>query len=109
MPAGERQAQIEEIFNSTCIQWILDIKKAIDLYHSSHPDKPLVKLFLSGGGSKIAGLTDFLAAETSLPVELFNPFENMAVNNKKIDPEYLKTIGPEMAIATGIAIRPSAI
>ncbi len=108
-PVGERQEQIEEIFTSTCTQWVLEIKKAIDLYHSNHPDEPLTKLVLSGGGSKVTGLTEFLAHETSLPVELFNPFENMVVNNKKIDPEYLKIIGPEMAIATGIAIRPSAI
>jgi type IV pilus assembly protein PilM len=33
----------------------------------------------------------------------------MISNDKKIDPEYLKNIGPEMAIATGIAIRPSVI
>jgi type IV pilus assembly protein PilM len=108
-PAEEKQAQIEGIFTSTCTQWVLEIKKAIDLYHSNHPDEPLTKLVLSGGGSKVTGLTDFLTSETSLPVELFNPFENMVVNNKKIDPEYLKNIGPEMAIATGIAIRPSAI
>jgi type IV pilus assembly protein PilM len=108
-PAGEKQAQIEEIFTSTCTQWVLEIKKAIDLYHSNHPDEPLIKLVLSGGGSKVTGLADFLTSETSLPVEIFNPFESMVVNNKKIDSEYLKNIGPEMAIATGIAIRPSAI
>jgi len=109
VPANEKQPQIETIFTSTCTQWVLEIKKAIDLYHSNHPDEPLTKLVLSGGGSKVLGLTDFLTSETSLPVELFNPFENMVVNSKMIDPEYLKAIGPEMAIATGIAIRPSAV
>ncbi|MDR3631964.1 MAG: type IV pilus assembly protein PilM [Desulfocapsaceae bacterium] len=109
LPAGDKQSQIEAIFTSTCTQWVLEIKKAIDLYHSNHPDEPLTKLVLSGGGAKVSGLTDFLVSETSLPVELFNPFENMVVNSKKIDPEYLKVIGPEMAIATGIAIRPSAV
>jgi len=108
-PAAEKQAQIEAIFTSTCTQWVLEIKKAIDLYHSNHPDEPLTKLVLSGGGSKVAGLTDFLASETSLPVVLFNPFENMVINSKKIDTEYLRSVGPEMAIATGIAIRPSVI
>ena len=109
LPAEDKKVQMEEIFTATCTQWVLEIKKAIDLYHSNHPDEPLVKLVLSGGGSKVTGLTEFLSNETSLPVEVFNPFENMVVNSKKIDPEYLKNIGPEMAIATGIAIRPSAI
>ena len=66
-------------------------------------------MVLSGGGSKVSGLVDFLANETNLVVELFNPFSNMTVNSKKIDPDYLNSVGPEMAIATGIAIRPSVI
>ena len=109
IPAEEKQSEIEAIFSSTCTQWVLEIKKAIDLYHSNHQEAPLKRLVLSGGGSKVAGLKEFLESETELSVELFNPFGNMSVNSKKIDPEYLKNVGPEMAIATGIAIRPSVI
>ena len=109
LPAEDKQEQIEEIFSTTCTQWILEIKKAIDLYHANNAEEPLTRLVLSGGGAKVSGLTDFLANETGLAVELFNPFANMTVNNKKIDSDYLNTIGPEMAIATGIAIRPSVI
>ncbi len=109
IPAEEKQEEIEQIFSTTCTQWVLEIKKAIDLYNSNHPDQQLQKLVLSGGGSKVAGLVDFLKNETGLKVELFNPFSNMVSNNKKIDPDYLNSIGPEMAIASGIAIRPSAI
>jgi type IV pilus assembly protein PilM len=105
----DKRDEIEDIFSTTCTQWILEIKKAIDLYHSNHPDFPLKKLIVSGGGAKVSGLIDFLAQETGLEVEIFNPFLNMSSNSKKIDPEYLKNIGPEMAIATGIALRPSII
>lgn len=109
IPVEDKQEQIEEIFLSTCTQWVLEIKKAIDLYHSNHPDLPLSKLVLSGGGAKVSGLIEFLHSETGLSVELFNPFANMTSNSKKVDLDYLKSVGPEMAIATGIAIRPSAI
>lgn len=105
----EKQQEIEKIFSTTCTQWILEIKKAIDLYHSNHPDEPLKKLIVSGGGAKVAGLTECLARETGLIVEIFNPFLKIASNSKKIDPNYLNTIGPEMAIATGIALRSSVI
>ncbi len=108
-PAGNKKEEIEGIFSTVCTQWVLEIKKAIDLYHSNYPDEPLNKLVLSGGGSKVAGLTDFLANETGLAVELFNPFANMTSNDKKIDRDYLEIVGPEMAIASGIAIRPSAL
>ena len=109
IPAEEKQQEIEEIFSTTCTQWVLEIKKAIDLYQANHIEAPLSRLVLSGGGSKVAGLVEYLENETGLAVELFNPFSNMTVNSKKIDPDYLNSIGPEMAIATGIAIRPSVI
>ena len=108
-PAEEKQEEMEQIFSSTCTQWVLEIKKAIDLYHANNPEKPLTRLVLSGGGAKVVGLTQFLENETSLPVELFNPFSNMTFNEKKIDPEFLERIGPEMAIVSGLAIRPSVI
>ena len=109
IPSDDKREEIEEIFSTTCTQWILEIKKAIDLYHVNHPEKPLKKLILSGGGAKVSGLIDFLSQETELTVELFNPFLHMTSNSKKIDPDYLANIGPEMAIATGIALRPSVI
>jgi len=105
----ENQQEIEDVFSTTCTQWVLEIKKAIDLYLSNHPDRPLKKLILSGGGSKVAGLTEFLTSETDLEVELFNPFSKISSNSKKIDSTYLNSIGPEIAIATGIALRPSVI
>ena len=104
-PAGDYQEELEEIFTQTCTQWVLEIKKAIDLYLSNNPDNPLSCLVLSGGGSKIRGLQQFIKAETGLRVTTFNPFVHMQLNEKKIDPEYLKSIAPEMAIAAGLAIR----
>ncbi|MEE4243205.1 MAG: type IV pilus assembly protein PilM [Desulfopila sp.] len=109
IPAEEKQEEMEEIFSSTCTQWVLEIKKAIDLYHSNNPDKPLTRLVLSGGGSKVVGLSEFLQSETDIPVEIFNPFGNMTYNKKKIDAEYINRVGPEMAIVSGIAIRPTVI
>ncbi len=107
IPAGEYQEELEEIFSQTCSQWVLEINKAIDMYMANNPDKPLVSLVMSGGGSKVRGLKQYIAAETGLDVVAFNPFSNMKLNEKKIDLEYLKVIAPELAIAAGLAIRPA--
>ena len=106
---SEHFDKIEGIYSSICTQWVLEIKKAIDLYHANHPNHPLKRLMLSGGGAKVTGLVEFLREETGLEVELFNPFSAMNCDSKIIDPAYIAQIGPEMAIATGIAIRPSII
>ena len=81
-------------------------KKATDLYRSNNPHQPLQGIVLSGGGAKVYGLADFIAQETQLPVSLFDPFERMQIDEKKFDRQFLSAIGPEMAIATGLAIRP---
>lgn len=104
-PVVEQRGIVEDIFNKTCTYWVSEIKKAIDFYLASNPDKPLVSIVLSGGGSKVNGLRDWISSETGLNVIAFNPFSRMLYNKKLFDKQYLDTVGPEMAIATGIAIR----
>ena len=106
--AKEHQGTVEEIFMQTCTQWILEIKKAIDLYMANNPDNPLKLLVLSGGGAKVKGLLDYIKQETGLDVVLFNPFETMIIDEKKFDRQYIDSIAPEMAIAAGLAIREAA-
>jgi type IV pilus assembly protein PilM len=103
----EHEETVEKIFNQTCTQWVLEIKKALDLYSANNPDKPLKILVLSGGGSKVNGLIDYIKHETGLMVIDFNPFEKMICDERIFDHQYLNSIAPEMAIAAGLAIRKS--
>lgn len=105
LPIDKNDEIVESIFNKTCTQWVLEVKKAIDLYLANNPDKPLKSIILSGGGSKVAGLKEYIHRETGLEVVAFNPFLNMIYDNNQFDEKYLTTVAPEMAIATGLAIR----
>lgn len=107
--AEEKQAELENIFISACTQWAFEIKKAIDLYISNNPEGSLKKVILSGGGSKVRGLADFLSEETGVVTEVFNPFAQVEVDSKKIDMKYVEYIAPEMAISKGLAVRPSVL
>lgn len=105
MGPGEQQACLEEIFVRNCTQWILEIKKALDFYLSSHADEGIDRLVLSGGGARIKGFEQFLREETGIKTEIFNPFTRVEISPDKIDPAYVNYIAPEMAIAAGLAIR----
>ncbi len=94
-----------DTFLGACTQWVLEIKKMLDLHNSSNPGQPLTWIVLAGGGAKVVGFADFLSQETGLPVTLFNPFPEFDFDRKKIDPAYLDVAGPEMTIATGVALR----
>lgn len=103
-PAEDKKQELERIFTDTCAQWITEIKRALDFYYSNHPDEPIAKLVLSGGGAKIKGLTRFFEQETGISVDLFNPFTK--ADSGVIDPDYLQYIAPEMALSAGLASRP---
>ncbi|MDR2549665.1 MAG: pilus assembly protein PilM [Desulfobulbus sp.] len=105
IPPGENQEILENIFNRVCTQWVLEIKKAIDLYQANNPDRPLQSIALSGGGSKVNGFKEYLVNETGLEVVAFNPFDTMSYDRKKLDSHYISNVAPEMAIAAGLAIR----
>lgn len=106
-PDEEQKEELHDIFTRICTRWVLEIKKAIDLYRNNNPKKPLSSLVLSGGGSKVFGLKEYLINETGLEVVVFNPFSGMKVNYKKFDKGYLEAVAPEMSIAAGLAIRPA--
>ncbi|GAB4340599.1 MAG: type IV pilus assembly protein PilM [Desulfobulbaceae bacterium] len=109
LPAGDRQAELEEVVTKVCTNWVFEIQKAVDLYNSKNRDKPLSKIVLSGGGSKVQGLAEFIASEVGIEVHPFNPFAGMKINEKKIDRDYIEAVAPQMTIAAGLAIRPSEI
>jgi type IV pilus assembly protein PilM len=107
VPPGEHQKEIEEMYLGTCTQWILEIKKTLDLYRAKNAANPVQKIVLSGGGSRVQGLEGFIKQETGLEVSHVNPFANIRFNPKKLDESYVRNLAPEMAIAAGLAIRPA--
>ena len=70
-----------------------------------HSPEPGRKILISGGGSKLNGLVEFLAKQFEIPVEVFDPFRKIRVDSRGFDPEYMREIVPEMAIAVGLALR----
>ncbi|MDH4320902.1 MAG: pilus assembly protein PilM [Desulfobulbaceae bacterium] len=107
--AGERQAVLEEVFTNTCTQWVMEIKRALDFFATNYPDETITKIILSGGGARIKGIDRFFAEECGIPVVIFNPFANAQVDSRKINPEYVRHMAPEMTLATGLATRPTPL
>jgi type IV pilus assembly protein PilM len=79
----------------------------MDFYRATVEDgeSAVQKILISGGGSKLNGLVDFLARQFEIPVEVFNPFRKIRIDSRGFDPEYMREIVPEMAIAVGLALR----
>lgn len=102
---GEQKAELEEIFTNVISGWGQEIKRALDFLASTYPDETIEKLYISGGSSRIPGFRRYLELETELEVEELNPFANLQINEKVFDPRYLRYMGPQAAVAVGLALR----
>jgi type IV pilus assembly protein PilM len=107
LPAGSEQRDLAEVFETISDILALEIQKTFDFYRATSDDGEgaVQKILVSGGGSKLPGLADFLTARFEIPVEHFDPFRNIKIDARRFDPEYLKEVVPEMAVAVGLALR----
>jgi type IV pilus assembly protein PilM len=107
LPDGIEPRPIQPIIETVSDILALEVKKTIDFYRATaaEGDTTIQKILLAGGGSKLPGLSDYLSRRFEIPVEVFNPFRQIEVDNKKFDPDYMREIIPEMAVAVGLALR----
>ena len=107
MPEGSEPRDIEPILDTVSDILALEIQKTMDFYRATVEDgeSAVQKILVSGGGSKLKGLVEFLARRFEIPAEVFDPFRKIRVDSRGFDPEYMREIVPEMAIAVGLALR----
>jgi type IV pilus assembly protein PilM len=83
----------------------LEMRRSLDFYNSTAGEERISKVYLAGGAAKTAHLVEAVQQKLALPVEILNPFLRVAVNEKEFDTGYLEEIGPQMAVAVGLATR----
>jgi type IV pilus assembly protein PilM len=107
LPQGVEPKPIQPIIETVSEVLALEVKKTFDFYRATaqEGDAAIQKILLAGGGSKLPGLPDFLASRFEIPVEVFDPFRQIEVDARKFDPDYMREIVPEMAVAVGLALR----
>ncbi len=107
LPEGIEQREIAPILDTVSDILALEIQKTMDFYRATveEGESAVEKILVSGGGSKLKGLVDFLSRRFEVPVEMFDPFRKIKVDSRGFDPEYMREIVPEMAIAVGLALR----
>jgi len=107
LPEGADQREIGPILDTVSDILALEIQKTMDFYRATAEDgeSAVQSILVSGGGSKLTGLVEFLSNRFEIPVEMFDPFRKIRVDARGFDPEYMREIVPEMAIAVGLALR----
>ena len=97
--------EVNEILERSVDSVAVEIQRSFDFFRATSADQEIDSIILSGGCAKIANLDDFLKERLGIDVEVNDPFQNIVVNEKKFDPQYVQEIGPRAAVAIGLALR----
>ena len=106
-PEEADQRDIAPVLESVSEILALEVQKTFDFYRATSEDgqAEVQKILLSGGCSKLAGLSDFLARRFETPVEHFDAFRRIKVDERRFDPAHMRELMPGMAVAVGLALR----
>ena len=99
------QSVIENVLKTASESLAVEIGNSLDFFQSTTTYEKIGKFFLSGGGSKIKDFDMTLQQQIGIPVEIVNPFKKVEYSGKNFDLEYLREIGPIMAVGVGLASR----
>lgn len=99
------QPVIQSVMKEASESLALEIGNSIEFFQSTSTYEKINKLYLSGGGAKIKDFDIILQQQIGIPVEIVNPFKKIEYSDKDFDLEYLREIGPMMAVGVGLATR----
>jgi type IV pilus assembly protein PilM len=107
LPDGIEERPIQPIIKTVSDILALEVRKTMDFYRATaqQNSEGIQKILIAGGGSKLPGLAEYLANRFEIAVEVFDPFRQIQVDSRKFDPDYMREIVPEMAVAVGLALR----
>jgi type IV pilus assembly protein PilM len=103
--AASEDPRLTDILQRVNDSIAIEMRRSLDFYNSTAGEERISKVFLSGGAAKTAMLIEAVQQRLSLPVEILNPFQRVAVNEKEFDREYLDEIAPLVTVAVGLATR----
>ena len=99
------QPIIQNVLKTASESLAVEIGNSLDFFQSTTTYEKIGRLYLSGGGSKIKDFDIILQQQIGIPVEVVNPFKRIDYSGKDFDLEYLREIGPIMAVGVGLASR----
>jgi len=99
------QPIIQNVLKTASESLAIEIGNSLDFFQSTTTYEKISKIYLSGGGSKIKDFDTILQQQIGVPVEVANPFKKINYSEKNFDMEYLRDIGPIMAVGVGLASR----
>ncbi len=103
--SGQIPDELTEVFNKIIEGVAMEVRRSLDFYAASPHQLPVTGVFLSGGSSRIPGLTNVLQEMLGLPVDYLNPFNKVEFAVSGVDDGGLMAVAAAAPIPVGLALR----
>mgnify|MGYP005819028549 CR=1 FL=1 len=106
--ADEQHQSAARIVAASTSSFVDEIRGSVDYFLATSPTTSPARLVLTGGGARLAGLADELAAATRLPVTVGTPLASMKVGKTGLSEEQLRYVEPLVTVPVGLALGAAA-
>lgn len=98
--------QTQAVLTTNIENLLSEIEKTLSFYRAGEQrESKIDQIFLSGGLSSLKDLPLFFEQRFKIKTEIFNPFQNISFNEKKLDSIYFQEMAASFGVATGLATR----
>ena len=99
---GAQAAQ--RVLLTAVANFVGEVRGSVDYYLATSGSRPLSRLVLSGGGARLAGLTERLAEATRTQVVHGSTFAQMEIGKTGLSPDQLRFVESMAAVPVGLAM-----
>ena len=104
VPAQVDPHPVNRAIESTGGALVEEVRGSLDYYLAQPGAVRIGRVVLSGGGSRLTGLSSRLAAATRLPVELAAPLSVLRVGRTGLSSDQLAVVEPVVTVPVGLAL-----
>jgi type IV pilus assembly protein PilM len=99
--------EVERVMQEVSETIANDVQRSLDFYAATSADATIHRIYLAGGCAKVPALSKAIEAKTGVEVEVVDPFRQVDISARGLDPGFLKMQAPLATVSLGLALRRS--
>ena len=104
-PDDPHEAALSKIARQVMTRLHVQVNQTIQFWQKQQGGSAPERLFLHGGASIMSYLPEFFKEKLQVPIEYFNPFLGMEIDQENVDVAALEQVGHTFGQLTGLAVR----
>ena len=101
-----RKAKLASIIRQPTQNLITEIRRSLQFFENQPNGKPVSRILLCGGGSKLSNLDQYMSERLGITVEVANPLSRVEMaSSVNKSSEAIKNISPQLVVAIGLGLR----